>query len=156
MELRHIRYFLAVAEEMNFTRAAEKLCIAQPPLSRQIQELETELGTKLFVRKPHALQLTEEGILFRQYAQQIVDLVKRSAEDVSEMEKGLQGIIFNLQNNYGWRQKQEVELGEKTRSSMGAGELRIADKLALLAEERDALLMTEREDDGEEADAEGT
>lgn len=71
-------------------------------------------------------------------------------------EKGLQGIIFNLQNNYGWRQKQEVELGEKTRSSMGAGEMRIADKLALLAEERDALLMTEREDDGEEADAEGT
>ena len=52
--------------------------------------------------------------------------------------------------------KQEVELGEKTRSSMGAGELRIADKLALLAEERDALLETEREDDGEEADAEGT
>ena len=71
-------------------------------------------------------------------------------------EKGLQGIIFNLQNNYGWRQKQEVELGEKTRISMGAGELRIADKLALLAEERDALLETEREDDGEEADAEGT
>ena len=72
------------------------------------------------------------------------------------LEQGLQGIIFNLQNNYGWRQKQEVELGEKTRSSMGSGELRIADKLALLAEERDALLMTEREDDGEEADAEGT
>ena len=91
MELRHIRYFLAIAEEMNFTRAAEKLCIAQPPLSRQIQELEAELGTKLFVRKPHALQLTEEGILFRQYAQQIVDLVKRSAEDVSEMEKGTAG-----------------------------------------------------------------
>ena len=94
MELRHIRYFLAVAEEMNFTRAAEKLCIAQPPLSRQIQELEAELGTRLFVRKPHALQLTEEGILFRQYAQQIVDLVKRSAEDVGEMEKGLQGTLY--------------------------------------------------------------
>ena len=77
-------------------------------------------------------------------------------QELLTREKGLQGIIFNLQNNYGWRQKQEDELGEKTRSSMGAGELRIADKLALLAEERDALLMTEREDDGEEADAEGT
>ena len=75
-------------------------------------------------------------------------------QELLTREKGLQGI--NLQNNYGWRQKQEVELGEKTRSSMGAGELRIADKLALLAEERDALLETEREDDGEEADAEGT
>lgn len=77
-------------------------------------------------------------------------------QELLTREKGVQGIIFNLQNNYGWRQKQEVELGEKTRSSMGAGELRIADKLALLAEERDALLETEREDDGEEADAEGT
>lgn len=77
-------------------------------------------------------------------------------QELLTREKGLQGIIFNLQNNYGWRQKQEVELGEKTRSSMGAGEMRIADKLALLAEERDALLETEREDDGEEADAEGT
>ena len=59
MELRHIRYFLTVAEELNFTKAAEKLAMAQPPLSRQIQDLEAELGAKLFVRKPRALQLTE-------------------------------------------------------------------------------------------------
>ena len=77
MEIRHIRYFLAVSEELNFTRAAEKLCMAQPPLSRQIQDLENELGAKLFIRKPHALQLTEEGILFKQYASQILDLVNK-------------------------------------------------------------------------------
>ena len=94
MELRHIRYFLAVAEEMNFTRAAERLHIAQPPLSRQIQELETELDVKLFIRKPHALQLTEEGVLFRQYAQQILELVKKSSEDIREMEHGLQGTLY--------------------------------------------------------------
>lgn len=94
MELRHIRYFLAVAEEMNFTRAAEKLCIAQPPLSRQIKDLEEELGTKLFIRNPHALLLTEEGALFRQYAIQVLNLVDKSVEDIREMEKGLQGTLY--------------------------------------------------------------
>lgn len=64
MELRHIRYFKAVAEEKNFTRAAEKLAIAQPPLSRQIQDLEAELGTPLFIRSPHKVDLTPEGELF--------------------------------------------------------------------------------------------
>lgn len=94
MELRHIRYFLAVAEEMNFTRAAEKLCIAQPPLSRQIKDLEEELGVPLFIRKPHALQLTEEGQVFRQYAVRVLDLVSKSAEDVKELQSGLHGTIY--------------------------------------------------------------
>lgn len=94
MELRHIRYFLAVAEELNFTRAAAKLCIAQPPLSRQIQDLEQELGAKLFLRKPHILQLTEEGVLFRQYALQVLDLVEKSTEDIRDMKKGLQGTLY--------------------------------------------------------------
>ena len=61
MELRHIRYFLTVAEEGSFTKAAEKLCIAQPPLSRQIRDLEEELGTQLFIRKAKGLALTESG-----------------------------------------------------------------------------------------------
>ena len=84
MELRNIRYFAAVAEEKNFTRAAEKLAIAQPPLSRQIQDLEAELGTPLFIRSPHKVELTPEGELFLQYASQILDLVARSEEDVRE------------------------------------------------------------------------
>ena len=94
MELRHIRYFLAVAAELNFTRAAQKLCIAQPPLSRQIQDLEEELGVKLFERKPHALQLTEEGALFKQYATQVLDLINKSTEDIRERKRGLQGTLY--------------------------------------------------------------
>lgn len=94
MELRHIRYFAAVAEEKNFTRAAEKLAIAQPPLSRQIQDLEAELGTPLFIRSPHKVELTPEGELFLQYASQILDLVARSEEDVRERKEGLQGTLY--------------------------------------------------------------
>ena len=94
MEIRHIRYFLAVAEELNFTRAAKKLCIAQPPLSRQIRDLEEELGARLFIRSPHALQLTEEGILFKQYATQILDLVNKSTEDIREIKSGLHGTLY--------------------------------------------------------------
>ena len=94
MELRHIRYFMAVAEEMNFTRAAEKLCIAQPPLSRQIKDLEEELGAKLFERRSHSLHLTEEGLIFKQYATQILELESKSRDDISEMSKGLSGRIY--------------------------------------------------------------
>ncbi len=93
MELRHIRYFLAVAEEMNFTRAAEKLNIAQPPLSRQIKDLEEELGVQLFVRSPHALALSEEGMVFRQYATRVLDLVEHSTSEIRELHGGLHGTI---------------------------------------------------------------
>ena len=93
MELRHIRYFLAVAEEMNFSRAAEKLCMAQPPLSRQIMDLEDELGVQLFIRKKHALTLTDEGVLFKQYAVQVLDLVEHSTSEVRELKHGLQGML---------------------------------------------------------------
>ncbi len=76
MELRHLRYFLAVAEERNITRAAEKLHIAQPPLSRQIQQLEDLLGVPLFVRGSRPLELTEAGQHFRKHAEQLVTLSK--------------------------------------------------------------------------------
>ncbi len=94
MELRHLRYFLVLAEELNFTRAAERLLIAQPPLSRQIRDLEEELGTPLFVREHHSLRLTEEGVLFREYASRIVSLSEQSVSDIWNLSKGLQGTLY--------------------------------------------------------------
>ena len=71
-ELRHLRYFVAVAEEKNFTRAAEKLFIAQPPLSRQIQQLEEELGVKLFERGVRPLKTTMAGEFFYEHGKQLL------------------------------------------------------------------------------------
>ncbi|MEX3761413.1 LysR family transcriptional regulator [Paraburkholderia phenoliruptrix] len=72
MELRHLRYFVAVAEERNFTRAAQRLHIAQPPLSRQIQQLEESLGVQLFERNSRPLKLTETGKFFYSHAVQLL------------------------------------------------------------------------------------
>lgn len=72
MELRHLRYFVAVAEERNFTRAAERLHIAQPPLSRQIQQLEDILDISLFVRGSRPLELTDAGRFLYGHAQQLL------------------------------------------------------------------------------------
>ena len=94
MELRHIRYFLTVADEGSLTRAAEKLLIAQPPLSRQIRDLEEELGEQLFIRKSNGVVLTEAGVRFRQYALQISALADRSVEDIKDMKGGLKGILY--------------------------------------------------------------
>ena len=94
MELRHLRYFYETANEMNFTRAAEKLNIAQPPLSKQIKDLEEELGVLLFVRRPHYLALTPEGEMLKQYAAQILGLAEKASATISEMGQGLNGTIY--------------------------------------------------------------
>ena len=72
MELRHLRYFVTVVEEQSITKAADKLCIAQPPLSRQIQKLEEELGITLFERGSRPVKTTEAGMFFYEHAVQIL------------------------------------------------------------------------------------
>ena len=94
MELRHIHYFLTVAEEGSFTGAAEKLMMAQPPLSRQIKDLEEELGAELFVRRPRGCVLTEAGHRFYRYAVQMDTIARKSAEDIREMNRGLSGTLY--------------------------------------------------------------
>jgi DNA-binding transcriptional LysR family regulator len=87
MELRHLRYFVAVAEEQNVTRAAMRLHVSQPPLSRQIRNLEDELGIALFDHEANAVRLTEAGRVFLTEAR---DLLRR-AEEAVEMAKAVAG-----------------------------------------------------------------
>lgn len=91
MELRHIRYFVVLAEELNFSRAAEKLHISQPPLSRQIQELEEEIGTRLFTRTNRQVELTHAGKLFLNKAYQILDQVEQACISTRLSSTGREG-----------------------------------------------------------------
>lgn len=80
MELRVLNYFLAVAREENFTKAANMLHVTQPTLSRQIADLEQELGVKLFVRSNHNIVLTEDGMILKRRAQEILSLADKTNE----------------------------------------------------------------------------
>lgn len=80
MDIRQLRYFTAVAEELNFTRAAQRLNITQPPLTRQIQALEEGLGVELFVRTSQGVQLTEAGMTLLEDARNLASLVDQSVE----------------------------------------------------------------------------
>jgi DNA-binding transcriptional LysR family regulator len=93
VELRHVRYFIAVAEYLNFSRAAERLHIAQPPLSRQIRQLEEDLGVALLVRNKRRVELTKAGHAFLEEARKLVVQAGHAAEAARHAQKGESGIV---------------------------------------------------------------
>lgn len=94
MEIRVLRYFLAVAEEENITAAAAKLHLTQPTLSKQLMDLESELGKQLFIRGKRKITLTEDGTFLRKRAQEIVDLTDKTEADFHADDKEIGGDIF--------------------------------------------------------------
>ncbi|GCE28942.1 LysR family transcriptional regulator [Dictyobacter alpinus] len=97
MELRHLRYFVAVAEELNFRRAAERLSMAQPPLSQQIHDLEKDLGVQLFDRSNRTVQLTVAGRVFLTEA---YDILARSERAVRRAQRANRGELGQLTLGY--------------------------------------------------------
>ena len=93
MDLRTLQYFVTVAEELNITRAAEKLHMSQPPLSAQIKNLEAELETVLFIRGKRHLKLTESGQLLYRRAKDILSMADRTQAEIISMGQGMRGII---------------------------------------------------------------
>jgi DNA-binding transcriptional LysR family regulator len=91
MELRHLRYFLAVGEALNFTKAAAQLRIAQPALSRQVQDLEDEIGVDLLKRSPRGVTLTAEGKLFLEEVRELLKRAEESVEKVRALARGEYG-----------------------------------------------------------------
>ncbi|MGQ3676445.1 LysR substrate-binding domain-containing protein [Xanthobacter sp. TB0139] len=91
MDLRHLRYFIAVAEEGNIGRAATRLHISQPPLTRQIQQLEAELGVTLFIRTPRGMEMTEAGALFLEEARNIRSILEQATERTQRAGQGKLG-----------------------------------------------------------------
>lgn len=94
MEIRVLRYFLAVARERNITGAANYLHLTQPTLSRQIHDLEEELGQQLLIRKSHRVELTPEGVLLRKRAEEIIAMVDKTEAEFASMENTVSGDIY--------------------------------------------------------------
>lgn len=93
MDIRQLRYFLAIAEEENITKAAEKLHIAQPPLSKQLKLLEEELGVKLIERSTRKIKLTDTGEKLKRRGEQMLKLMETTVKELKDINEGLQGTL---------------------------------------------------------------
>jgi DNA-binding transcriptional LysR family regulator len=121
-ELRHLRYFVAVAEELNFSRAAERLHMAQPPLSAAIRQLEGELGVELFTRTSREVRLTDAGRAFLDGARRTLAEAERAGEDAK---RAAAGELGRLRIGYSWSTRFETlpALGKAFRASHPGVEL---------------------------------
>ena len=93
MDLKQLNYFLTVVNEQQITAAAKKLHMAQPPLSQQMKLLEEELGTQLFKRGPHRIELTDSGRLLARRAQQLLDMADSTTREIADLCQGLRGTL---------------------------------------------------------------
>ena len=94
MELRVLHYFLAVAREQNISAAAQSLHLTQPTLSRQLKELEEELGKQLMIRGSRSISLTDEGMMLRKRAEEILELVDRTEQEITQSSNAISGDIY--------------------------------------------------------------
>ena len=94
MDIRVLQYFLAVARESSITKAAESLNMTQPPLSRQLKELEEELGKQLLIRGNRKVTLTEEGMILRKRAEEMVELMEKTKSEIISSSENISGAIY--------------------------------------------------------------
>lgn len=94
MDIRVLQYFLTVAREESITRAAETLRMTQPPLSRQLKDLEDELGKKLLIRGSKKVTLTEDGMLLRKRAEEMIDLMEKTKAELASSDENIHGEIY--------------------------------------------------------------
>ena len=108
MELRVLNYFLATAQEQNMTRAAEKLLVSQPALSRQIADLENELGVKLFIRQPRKLILTPAGHYLQEQAREILTLADKTKQNLQSTSVISGDLTIGAGESYGMQRVMSV------------------------------------------------
>ncbi|MBP3793122.1 MAG: LysR family transcriptional regulator [Ruminococcus sp.] len=94
MDIRVLKYFLAVAREQSFSVAAQRLFLSQPTLSRQLSELESELGKPLFIRSNKGVTLTDEGMMLRKRAEEIVELVEKTEQEIKQSSDNISGTVY--------------------------------------------------------------